>query len=322
VFAPTTGSLSVVSTPAGALVRLDGASTDSLTPCSFSGLARGEHEVSVTLAGYAANPAVRLVKVIAGSTVEASFTLTENVGRIAVSSIPAGAAISVDGFASGTVTPDTLADVGVGSHVVRVSLAGYASAPESLEVIVASGQTAAADFVLTPYSGAADKVVLLESFSNVSCPGCPAMNAAIHDFMETTGHGLDRVLLIKYSMSWPLATDPNYLANSADNTARMNYYMDYLTGGIPALAADGGLLGRSGNPPPPDDLPALVDPLLEMDPGFSVDVAAGISGASSVPVTVTLRAVREVDLDGCALQIVLVENPVSFDVPPGNQGET
>lgn len=69
-------------------------------------------------------------------------------GSIAVTSVPAGAAIYLDGTDTGTVTNGTLTAVPAGSHNVTVTLAGYKSA--SSQVTVVAGQTATAHFDLTP----------------------------------------------------------------------------------------------------------------------------------------------------------------------------
>ena len=69
-------------------------------------------------------------------------------------------------------------------------------------------------------------------------------------------------------------------------------------------------------------LAVLLDNMLSADPGFAIAVSADDVTGASVPVTLTLTAVRDVDLSGCAVNAVLVENPIEYEEPPGNQGET
>ena len=49
---------------------------------------------------------------------------------------------------------------------------------------------------------------------------------------------------VKYSMSWPSSSDPFYLANSADQDARRNYYG---VNGIPAGFGNGSSAGSSAS---------------------------------------------------------------------------
>jgi len=69
-------------------------------------------------------------------------------GSIAVTSVPTGAAIYLDGVDTGKVTNGTLTAVPAGTHNVTVTLAGYA--PKSSQVTVVAGQTVPAHFDLVP----------------------------------------------------------------------------------------------------------------------------------------------------------------------------
>jgi len=69
-------------------------------------------------------------------------------GSICVTSIPAGAAIALDGVDTCVKTNGTLIGVPAGAHTVTVTLAGYA--PASKQVTVVSGETATAHFDLVP----------------------------------------------------------------------------------------------------------------------------------------------------------------------------
>ena len=66
------------------------------------------------------------------------------------------------------------------------------------------------------------RIVLLESFTNVSCPPCATANPVTHQFVEDYGTPL--VLNVQYHMSWPSATDPFYLNALVDNDAARAYY--------------------------------------------------------------------------------------------------
>jgi hypothetical protein len=146
VAVPQTGSISVTSTPSGAEISLDGTDTGNVTPTTLNNLGPGSHIVNVSLSGY--TPASQTVTVTAGSTVDASFTLVAvpQTGSISVTSTPSGAEISLDGTDTGNVTPTTLNNLALGSHIVNVSLSGYT--PASQTVTVTAGSTVDASFTL------------------------------------------------------------------------------------------------------------------------------------------------------------------------------
>jgi len=153
VLIPTTGSLAVNSTPAGAAITLDGTETGQVTPYTFDALTPGEHTVAVNLAGY--EPASQTVSVVAGSTVNAEFTLVliPTTGSLAVNSTPAGAAITLDGTETGQVTPYTFSELAPGEHTVAVDLAGYEPATQTVSVIAGSSVTADFTLILIPTTG-------------------------------------------------------------------------------------------------------------------------------------------------------------------------
>ena len=248
--------------------------------------------------------------------------LPDPTGRVAVESTPAGARIELDGVDTGLLTPQTFEGLRVGRHVVRLSLDGFAVSPESLVVDVDATTLAAANFTLVEVQQAPVKVVLLESFSNASCVGCPENSQVIDALMHTEGYGRDRLVSIKFSMSWPLPTDPHHLDRKSYNDDRAFYYQQTaLNVGIPTVVLDGALAGASGSPPGLEDLRSGVDLLLAADPGFAVEIEAD-TGASPFDATVTLRAVRDIDLSDCVLRVALVEDTATHASAPGNQGET
>ncbi|MBK9303360.1 MAG: PEGA domain-containing protein [bacterium] len=68
-------------------------------------------------------------------------------GEVLVTSVPAGAAVLVDGAATGETTPASLL-LGVGPHRIAVDLMGHLATPASLDVAVIAGAFATADFAL------------------------------------------------------------------------------------------------------------------------------------------------------------------------------
>jgi len=250
------------------------------------------------------------------------FAPDDTPGFLVISSSLSGAAIWLDGNDTGKVTPDTLSALPPGEHIVRLLLWGYTTTPDSFLVSVDAGSQNNLAFDLAPTVAGPPKIVLLEAFSNVSCQGCPEMASTVHQLQSFPGYGLDKLLLVKYSTDFPQLTDPLYQTNVEDNDSRWEYYIPSgIIAAIPILHADGELVGEYGTPPIYNRLVDIVDGLALADPGFSVNVEATI-GIDDIPVTITVAATRYVDLTDCRLNVAVVENPIEFRDPPGNQGET
>jgi len=196
VMIPTTGSIVVNSTPAGAAITLDGTETGQVTPHTFDALTPGEHTVAINLAGY--EPASQTVNVVAGSTVNAEFTLVliPTSGSIVVNSTPAGAAIILDGSETGQVTPHTFDVLTPGEHTVAVNLAGYE--PASQTVAVVAGSTVNAEFTL----------VLIPTSGSIAVNSTPAGAAITLDGTETsqvTPHTFDALTPGEHTVAVNLA---------------------------------------------------------------------------------------------------------------------
>jgi len=170
-------------------------------------------------------------------------------GSLAVLSSLPGAAIYLDGTATGRTTPDTLLEVSAGTHGVVVSLGGYVCVPDShlvaadsAAVTVTAGATAAASFTMTAY--AYDRVVVVEHFSNWNCTPCADADPKLDSLMVEQGPapGAGRAVRIGYHDNIASLNDPFYLANPEDAEERTDYYnvLD-----MPSIW----LCGRRHNPP-------------------------------------------------------------------------
>ncbi len=80
-----------------------------------------------------------------------AITVTVPVGSIAVTSMPGGAAIWLDGTDTGLTTNTTLINVSAGEHTITLKLAGYADA--STPVTVEAGKTTSIHLDLTTLTG-------------------------------------------------------------------------------------------------------------------------------------------------------------------------
>jgi hypothetical protein len=138
--APTTGTVHVTSSPAGASVTIDG-SGSFVTPFDSPPLKAGTHSFSVSKVGYAATQ--RKLDIVAGKATNLDVSLAVSGAVLELQSDPPGAAILVDEKPTNRFTPAKLA-VPQGEHKVRLRMEGYKD--ETTVVQLAEGQT----FSLSP----------------------------------------------------------------------------------------------------------------------------------------------------------------------------
>ena len=154
----------------------------------------------------------------------------EAFGRIFVQATVDSAAISLDNAPTGRFTPDTIAAT-VGTHLLRLEKSGFFTTTQTVRVGMDSLTTVIC--ALTPH--VAEKVVLIEDFSNVSCVPCVLSNLILHS-LESGVYSGDKVAFVKYATNFPSPSDPFYLADRTDCDARMSYYSILFA---PTLIVDG-----------------------------------------------------------------------------------
>jgi hypothetical protein len=131
------GQLTVSSTPAGAVVQLDGRNDPSwVTPFNLAGMSPGQHTVNVSKPGYSTE--VRTIDVASNSKSFLVVQLAPLTATVALSSEPAGASIFLDGRDSGRVTPAQISIDKPGSHTLLVRKQGYLE--ETTTVNLQAGQ--------------------------------------------------------------------------------------------------------------------------------------------------------------------------------------
>jgi serine/threonine-protein kinase len=118
------GQLSVASTPAGAQIQIDGQNDSTwVTPFNLAGLNPGQHTLTISKPGYAAE--TRTIDVGSGSKSFVSVQLAQLSATVSVSSEPAGAAIWIDGKDTGRVTPAQFSVDRAGNHSFVFKKQGY-----------------------------------------------------------------------------------------------------------------------------------------------------------------------------------------------------
>ena len=145
----TTTPVSVISTPSGASVSLDGVYKGT-TPVVISSVLYGTHTLLLTKTGY--RDSSNQVTVSANSNTFA-YTLTATpvvppTTPVSVSSTPSGASVYLDGTNSG-VTPLTIPSVSYGTHTLRLTYNGY---QDSSNTVTVSASSNAYTYTLTPIS--------------------------------------------------------------------------------------------------------------------------------------------------------------------------
>ena len=132
------GQLTVNSTPEGAQIAVDGKSDPSwVTPYNATGIAPGQHTVTISKTGYGTE--TRTIEVGAASKSVLAIQLATLAAQISVASDPPGAAIILDGKDTGHITPTQLAVDKPGSHTLLVRKQGYLD--ETTTANLQAGQT-------------------------------------------------------------------------------------------------------------------------------------------------------------------------------------
>ncbi len=132
---PAFGSVTVTSTPSGALVFLDEKQVGQ-TPLMLDRIASGSHSLRLQAPQYAVER--RNVSVADGQTTNVAVTLTARFAEITVQA-PQGAVVTVDGDRKGSGTLSWRQSEGLCDIVV--SMAGHRDARRQLEVVAGRAQT-------------------------------------------------------------------------------------------------------------------------------------------------------------------------------------
>ena len=304
------GNIVVTSDPPGAAIFLDDEDTGFFTPDTLTNLEPSTYKVTVELGDYVSKPDTVSVDLKPLDTLPVYFSLSRTGFSIGS---PVGARILVDDSDTGKIVPAAVAGLDPGTVMVSLELDGYLVLPDQFEVTILD--TTITEIPDDTFTTRSKKTVILEGFSNVSCPPCPQMTDNLVEMAAKPEFTSDRMLFIEFSVSWPELTDPFFLANPTENADR---YTQYQVLGAPDLYVDG---VRQANALDAAAMENSVLVALESDPGFLVDVIADFS-SSTVPVSVTLEPFRDVDLTGHVLFVAIYEIEIVIEPAPGINGQT
>jgi hypothetical protein len=174
----TGGTINTSSIPSGAAVYVDSVPRGT-TPVSIQGVASGSHTVKFTLTGY--QDVTRSVTVMNGETTQVSATFaaaSAGTGGLNISSVPAGATITIDGANKGT-TPVVITGLDAGTHSLKLSKAGYRDYSSSPTVV--GGKTKVLAFTLQAGSGPSPGPGTQENRATVVVVSSPPGAAVVFD---------------------------------------------------------------------------------------------------------------------------------------------
>jgi hypothetical protein len=215
-----------------------------------------------------------------------------------VSSLTSGQTVSVV-FDDLTIYPSTEMDIVVTSQL--------------------AGDENPANDVLSQYSvvlpGVQRDNVLLEEWTNASCGPCAQNNPTIDAFVAAN---FNTIVPVKYHVWWPGNTDPMYLHNIPENTARTNYYG---VSGVPNV-----IMGGVTNPVYPYTTPGSLQDAYDIQMSKATPLEVSVTdthfGSDSIRTDIVLTVHAPLLYGQYYLRVMAVERWIHYASPPGNNGET
>ncbi len=158
-------------------------------------------------------------------------------------------------------------------------------------------------------SSVLENLVVFEHFTNASCGPCAAQNPGLELVMNQNKL---KATSLKYHVSWP-GVDPMYSFNTADPTARVNYYN---VTGVPAVR-----LGNQPSMAPNQVTNAVIDNYFNsMQQPFAYNMTTRIEN-NNLLIDGSISAASAQPNSDLRLHVVLVEDPINYTTPPGTNGE-
>ncbi len=168
------------------------------------------------------------------------------------------------------------------------------------------------------------KRILVEEFTNASCPPCASQNPAFNALLSQPVN-TDRVSIIKYQWYFP-GFDPMYEITKADVDIRDDYYA---INGVPTAMENGLYVTDDCNAY--DGAPACLSQ-AELDASIadSADIWVNVShhisaDYDSLYVTMVVKASNQIAAkatNSLKAHMIVTEEEISFSSSPGSNGET
>ncbi len=164
------------------------------------------------------------------------------------------------------------------------------------------------------------RMVLMEEFTNASCPPCAAQNPT---FNALLGQNTSKVIPIKYQTNWP-GVDPMNAANPTDVATRVALYG---VSGVPYGVMDGDTSKMPATQNAYAGAPAaLTQAQIDAEYAIPSPVSMNLThsfnaAADSVIVNLTITASQAMS-GNLKLHLALSESLITFGAAPGTNGET
>ncbi|MEO8148405.1 MAG: T9SS type A sorting domain-containing protein [Bacteroidia bacterium] len=158
-------------------------------------------------------------------------------------------------------------------------------------------------------TGLAQRKVLVEEFTQASCPPCASQNPVFDALIDAN---LIKVSPVKYHTSWP-GYDPMYNFNTVDPSDRVAYYGIF---GVPMALIDGVQPG-----PPAGVDQTTIDDAYAIPSFFNITGTATLTG-SNLDINYSTNSLIDFPGGNLKAHCEVVEDPVDYANAPGTNGET
>lgn len=166
-------------------------------------------------------------------------------------------------------------------------------------------------------SAQSQRLVLVEEFTQASCPPCAAQNPAFNTLLNANP---TKVVSLKMQTSWP-GVDPMNAQNPTEVQNRVDYYA---VNGVPTAMIDAvQQTGASYLGAPANFTQAAIDAEYAVPSPFTMDITHSFSpNYDSINISVVLTASMAVNGSDLRLRLAVSERDIYFTTAPGTNGET
>jgi len=300
------GSIKIIETDGvAALIFLDEQPVGKSSDGSFTlnPVSSGKHEITLFAEGFELGKTEVIVIEGTENTVQFTMNSSES-GTISVKS-SAGAMVNLAGLNFGNIDETGLFEI-KGFPVGDFSLTVNAGSLNVDSMItISSGETVTINAILT-----LKQQVLVEHISNVSCEYCPEYAEIMYHVLDSMGW--KNVIKISSNANWPAADDPLYGFNPQPQKERVMQYGPKVNYALPIFVVNGVTIQHKSS--------------TELFHSLFVEALnRELSKEAQFNIALEKESVKIVNLTDSTItgtiQVELVQNNVSFETAPGNNGE-
>ena len=166
---------------------------------------------------------------------------------------------------------------------------------------------------------AQSRVVLIEQFTNSSCPPCGAVSPSVFAFASANP---SQVAVVAYHTLFPYSNDSMYFENPTEATQRVNYYS---VAGVPSSILDGNVYSGSTNPFIAT-ISASVNNRLSVAPRYNIQASGLTLNGNQLSGSVSFKSLTALNVgESLKAQVVVIEKTVlksAYAASPGANSET